>query len=50
MGDFQEKIQTADWTCSKCRLKLSKERTYYEKRDITPYIIIIGGTCEECSE
>ena len=50
MSDLQEQMQTADWTCTKCRLKLSKEKTYFEKKGITPHIIIIGGTCEDCDE
>ena len=50
MGDIQEEIRNADWTCSKCRMNLSKERTHDEKKGIKHFIIIIGGTCEECSE
>ena len=50
MSDLQEQMQTADWTCTKCRLKLSKEKTHFEKKDIEPMIIIIGGTCEDCSD
>ena len=50
MVDIQEQIQLADWTCTKCRKNLSKERTHFEKKGITPHIIIIGGTCEECNE
>ena len=50
MSDMKKQLQDADWTCTKCRMKLSKEQTYFEKKGITPHIIIIGGTCEDCSE
>ena len=50
MSDIGNQMQTADWTCTKCRMKLSKEKTHFEKKGITPHIIIIGGTCEDCDE
>ena len=50
MSDLQEQMQPADLTSTKCRLKLSKEKTHFEKKGITPHIIIIGGTCEDCDE
>jgi len=50
MANIQEQIRNANWTCSKCRMNLSKETTLDEKKGIQHHIIIIGGTCEECSE
>ena len=58
MIDLDKMQMNAVWWCEKCvmdlfeekQIKLSKETTNKERKDMKPKIIFIGGTCEDCSE
>ena len=58
MSDFQQQIDNADTWCKTCflklydngDLKLSKKIVSRTKKAEKPYMIFIGGTCEDCDE
>ena len=56
--DFNNMQMNAIWWCEKCvmdviekkQMKLAKEITPEQRKDMKPKIFFICGTCEDCSE
>ena len=56
--DFNNMQMNAIWWCEKCvmdlfekkQIKMAKEMTPKERKDMKPKIFFVCGTCEDCSE